>query len=518
MTAYYAELVDALPARLDRGPAGRGRLGRLDDPHRRARRRRCRSSATTCSSPTPSGCSAASTTGAANALLVKVNQIGTLTETLDAVALAHRSGYRCMMSHRSGETEDTTIADLAVATDCGQIKTGAPARSERVAKYNQLLRIEEELDDAARYAGAAAFPRAAADLSATRPPCSPRPAPRAALRAPGCAPAGAARRAALDPGSGATPPRRRDRARAAVLALVVLRRWRSTLAFPLRELLRPAGRDRRAARAGSPTSGQRVAALQAEREPLGRPGLRQAAGPRAAALRACRARPAYVVARPRPKAPEPARGAQAVATPRRAGAWYARLWDSVRASRRRRTLAPVQRVAPDRARGRPRRRRARSSAASRAACARWRTAARAAPPDVVETAPRLPDGTPFPTLYYLTCPRADRRGEHAGGVRADARDDRTGSPTTPSWPRRYRRRARGLPGAAGRDRRRGARDRRHLRRRHARPGQVPARAGRPRAGRRAGGQPVRRRGARRCCRTGGRAGRASPTAEREGAP
>ena len=99
---------------------------------------------------------------AANALLVKVNQIGTLTETLDAVNLAHRNGYRCMMSHRSGETEDTTIADLAVATDCGQIKTGAPARSERVAKYNQLLRIEEELDDAARYAGASAFPRLAA--------------------------------------------------------------------------------------------------------------------------------------------------------------------------------------------------------------------------------------------------------------------------------------------------------------------------------------------------------------------
>jgi enolase len=95
----------------------------------------------------------------ANALLVKVNQFGTLTETLDAVSMAHRSGYRCMMSHRSGETEDTTIADLAVATDCGQIKTGAPARSERVAKYNQLLRIEEELDDAARFAGRAAFPR-----------------------------------------------------------------------------------------------------------------------------------------------------------------------------------------------------------------------------------------------------------------------------------------------------------------------------------------------------------------------
>ena len=95
----------------------------------------------------------------ANALLVKVNQIGTLTETIDSVDLAHRSGFRCMMSHRSGETEDTTIADLAVATNCGQIKTGAPARSERVAKYNQLLRIEEELDDAARYAGRGAFPR-----------------------------------------------------------------------------------------------------------------------------------------------------------------------------------------------------------------------------------------------------------------------------------------------------------------------------------------------------------------------
>ena len=96
---------------------------------------------------------------AANALLVKVNQIGTLTETLDAVDLAHRSGYKTMMSHRSGETEDTTIADLAVAVGSGQIKTGAPARSERVAKYNQLLRIEEELDAAARYAGAGAFPR-----------------------------------------------------------------------------------------------------------------------------------------------------------------------------------------------------------------------------------------------------------------------------------------------------------------------------------------------------------------------
>ncbi len=98
-------------------------------------------------------------TDTANALLVKVNQIGSLTETLDAVMMAQNATYKCMMSHRSGETEDTTIADLAVATNCGQIKTGAPARSERVAKYNQLLRIEEELDDAAVYAGASAFPR-----------------------------------------------------------------------------------------------------------------------------------------------------------------------------------------------------------------------------------------------------------------------------------------------------------------------------------------------------------------------
>lgn len=97
--------------------------------------------------------------GAANSLLVKVNQIGTLTETLDSVDLAHRHGFSCMMSHRSGETEDTTIADLAVATNCGQIKTGAPARSERVAKYNQLLRIEELLGSTAAYAGLSAFPR-----------------------------------------------------------------------------------------------------------------------------------------------------------------------------------------------------------------------------------------------------------------------------------------------------------------------------------------------------------------------
>ena len=95
----------------------------------------------------------------ANALLVKVNQIGSLTETIDAVTLAHRNGFATMMSHRSGETEDTTIADLAVALGCGQIKSGAPARGERVAKYNQLIRIEEELDESAVYAGVSSFPR-----------------------------------------------------------------------------------------------------------------------------------------------------------------------------------------------------------------------------------------------------------------------------------------------------------------------------------------------------------------------
>ena len=95
----------------------------------------------------------------ANSLLVKLNQIGTLTETLDAVSMAQRAGFTAMVSHRSGETEDVTIADLVVATNAGQIKTGAPARGERINKYNQLLRIEEELDDAARYAGASAFPR-----------------------------------------------------------------------------------------------------------------------------------------------------------------------------------------------------------------------------------------------------------------------------------------------------------------------------------------------------------------------
>ena len=159
LSAVYETLVDDVPADLDRGPAGRGRLGRLGrrSPTRSASKVQLVGDDLFVTNPERLDDGIAR--GAANALLVKVNQIGTLSETLDAVTLAQSSGYRCMMSHRSGETEDTTIADLAVATGCGQIKTGAPARSDRVAKYNQLLRIEEGLGDAARYAGDLAFPR-----------------------------------------------------------------------------------------------------------------------------------------------------------------------------------------------------------------------------------------------------------------------------------------------------------------------------------------------------------------------
>ena len=115
------------------------------------------SSAMIFSSPTPSDCKRGITEHIANSILVKVNQIGSLTETLEAVEMAHKAGYTAVMSHRSGETEDATIADLAVATNCGQIKTGSLARSDRLAKYNQLLRIEEELGTQALYAGATAI-------------------------------------------------------------------------------------------------------------------------------------------------------------------------------------------------------------------------------------------------------------------------------------------------------------------------------------------------------------------------
>ena len=143
----------ALPVAVPRGRAGRGRLGRMEAAHRPRSATACSLSATTSSSPTQPSCARASSAGSRTAFLIKLNQIGTLTETLDTIALARDAGYRCVISHRSGETEDTFIADLAVATGVGQIKTGAPARSERVAKYNQLLRIEEELGDEARYAG-----------------------------------------------------------------------------------------------------------------------------------------------------------------------------------------------------------------------------------------------------------------------------------------------------------------------------------------------------------------------------
>ena len=153
----------------------------------------------------------------ANSLLVKLNQIGTVTETLNAVALAQRSQFSCVISHRSGETEDTTIADLAVATNCGQIKTGAPARSERVAKYNQLLRIEELLGDAASYAGPSGLPALGGQRAMT----------------------GSRRAGQGQAGAGPRPPqpdRSRLTSRAAVLA-VVLCAIALSLAYPVREYI-----------------------------------------------------------------------------------------------------------------------------------------------------------------------------------------------------------------------------------------------------------------------------------------
>ena len=147
----------ALSDRIDRRRHGRGRLRRLEDADAENRRATASSSATIFLSPTSRGLPTASKTASRNSILIKVNQIGTLTETLAAVEMAHKAGYTAVMSHRSGETEDSTIADLAVATNCGQIKTGSLARSDRTAKYNQLLRIEEELGAQAAYAGRAAF-------------------------------------------------------------------------------------------------------------------------------------------------------------------------------------------------------------------------------------------------------------------------------------------------------------------------------------------------------------------------
>ena len=140
---WAAAVLDAVPDRLDRGRHGRGGLGRLEDPHRTARLRTLQLVGDDLFVTNTQRLKRGIDAGVGNSILVKVNQIGTLTETFAAIRMAREAGYSAVMSHRSGETEDVTIADLAVATGCGQIKTGAPSRSDRVAKYNQLLRIEE---------------------------------------------------------------------------------------------------------------------------------------------------------------------------------------------------------------------------------------------------------------------------------------------------------------------------------------------------------------------------------------
>ncbi len=142
---------------LDRGRHGRERLGRLEGADRRAWATGSSWSATICSSPTRSILQRGIDEGIANSILIKINQIGTLTETFAAIELAKRYNYTSVVSHRSGETEDTTIADIAVATNALQIKTGSLSRTDRIAKYNQLLRIEEDLGDIAAYPGRSAF-------------------------------------------------------------------------------------------------------------------------------------------------------------------------------------------------------------------------------------------------------------------------------------------------------------------------------------------------------------------------
>ena len=147
-----------LPDRVHRGRPGGGRLGRVGAADREAATSACSSSATTSSAPTWTGWRAGIESGIANAILIKVNQIGTLTETLQCIELAKGSSYGVVISHRSGETEDTFIADLAVATGAAQIKTGSASRTDRVAKYNQLLRIAEELGEVAHYPGRDLYP------------------------------------------------------------------------------------------------------------------------------------------------------------------------------------------------------------------------------------------------------------------------------------------------------------------------------------------------------------------------
>ena len=157
MVEFWANWVDSIPHHLHRGRHGRGRLGGLEAPDRHARRQDPARRRRPVRHQQRAPASAASTRGIANSILVKVNQIGTLTETLDAMEMAPRAGYTAVVSHRSGETEDPFIADLAVATGAGQIKTGSASRTDRIAKYNQLLRIEEELGASAKFLGRKAF-------------------------------------------------------------------------------------------------------------------------------------------------------------------------------------------------------------------------------------------------------------------------------------------------------------------------------------------------------------------------
>ena len=487
--------------------------------------------------------------GAANALLVKVNQIGTLTETLDAVALAHSTGYKTMMSHRSGETEDTTIADLAVAVGSGQIKTGAPARSERVAKYNQLLRIEETLGDAARYAGDVAFPRFAAGAQvalahARREAARPEAAARTcvATRARRGDAKGRPRgRRAHRGGSHAQPSRARhprssprpvepedtpeprtgvigsiktaiaEAADHAVRAAVRLcrapggdprgggLRADADHRRPGAHLLRAAHRDESAGDRGGPATladrRSRAAEGQARR-----PGVHRRAGARTARLRDA-GRDPLPGAAARPVGPEalPDTGA---AAPPSGQPWYTSLWHTIADAPHGVSSVPRRRPHPQpepppasrcptgcSARWLIRRISTPSPgswAASRAVCSRSRTAARTASPAVVKTAPRLPDGTPFPTLYYLTHPAltaAASRLESAGLMREMTerlRDD-------PELAAAYRRAHESLPRRARRDRIAGNDV---LRRRHARPGQVPARGDGAFAGEGSGCQPA----------------------------
>ena len=391
--------------------------------------------------------------GAANALLVKVNQIGTLTETLDAVALAHNSGYRTMMSHRSGETEDTTIADLAVAVGSGQIKTGAPARSERVAKYNQLLRIEETLGDAARYAGDLAFPR----FCAWRPnsPCPKRSGPtrsggprrrgRASPVTSGAGPAAGrgVRRAAnraRDPKAAVRRPdaeagrrRRFDQevhrrgGRAAVRAAV--RFGRPAGGDPGRGGVRADPDDRRAGahllRAtdrDEAAGGHRGPAACADRRSRAaegqarRPGVHRRAGPRAARVRDARRHSLPGAAARRAAAVPGTPGADA-ATARPAASPGTRRCGTRSPMRRTvfrppwpRSGAPASPPTPRPVYRLPVVERADLDAVARQLGREPRGVLEIAyrcpngEPGVVKTAPRLPDGTPFPTLYYLTHP------------------------------------------------------------------------------------------------------------------